>query len=93
MRLKSQQKAVLDLIEDPQPPPYHITVEGRRFAFTARTFLVQGHSAYMPGALREVEAAGQLPLLVEREDRYLLYIHDPVVEAEAAAEAEAEAAN
>ena len=45
----------------------------------------------MPVALREMEAASQLPLLVERGDRYLLYVHDPAAEAEAAAEAAAAA--
>ena len=73
---------VLNLNGDPGPPPYYLTVGGRRFSFTGDTFLIFGHSATMSGWIREQEEQGILPLLAEREDRYLRYVHDPSEELE-----------
>ena len=63
-------------LED-EPPPYYVEVAGRRFGFTQETFLIKGHSATLSRWIREQEEAGRLPLLVEREGRYLKYVHDP----------------
>lgn len=60
-----------------QPPPYYITVEGRRFAFTGQTLLIKGHGAALRRAVHEHEAEGRLAILVERNGRYLIYAHDP----------------
>ena len=70
---------VLDLDPEryPDVPPYYVEVEGRRFAFTATTFLQQGHGANLPNYVREQEAEGKLVLLVERMERYYAYVHDP----------------
>ena len=68
---------VLDLSEQPDVPPYYVTVAGRRFAFTATTFLVQGHGANLPEYVQEQEAAGNLVLFVQRGERYYAYLHDP----------------
>lgn len=85
---------VLNLNGDDQPPPYYITVNGRRFSFTGDTFLIFGHSASLSNWAREQQEQGLLPLLAERDDRYLRYLHDPAAaleeedeEAEAAAAA------
>jgi hypothetical protein len=72
------------------PPPYYVTVEGRRFGFTAQTVLFQGHGALLAGLIAEHEAEGRTVLLVERDDRYLMYVHDAAAEA---AEAEEEASD
>ena len=71
----------LNLVEDPGVPPYYLNVDGRRFSFTGRTFLIQGHGAVMPQELTEEMDAGRLPIIVERLDRYYLYLHDPAAEA------------
>ena len=72
-------------------PPYFIHVGERRFEFSASTLLVSGHSALLPAWVREQESEGRIPLLVERDERYYLYLHDPAAQAEAPDEDEAEA--
>lgn len=83
---------VLDWDGGEQPPPYFVYVGERRFEFTASTLLVSGHSALLPAWVREQESEGRIPLLVERDERYYLYLHDADADAEALDEAEAEAA-
>ena len=68
---------VLNLNGADAPPPYYLSVAGRRFAFTGETFLIQGHSAGLAGWVREQDERGALPLLAERGDRYLRYVHEP----------------
>lgn len=57
--------------------PARAGVAGRRFAFAASTLLVTGHRALLADYLREHQAEGRIPLLVERDGRYLVYLHDP----------------
>ena len=73
---------VLNLNGAETPPPFYVSVAGRRFAFTGETFLIQGHSAGLAGWVREQEEQGSLPLLAERDDRYLRYVHEPPGEGE-----------
>ena len=61
----------------PEPPPYYVRVAGRRFAYSGETLLVKGHGAWLSRLVREHEAEGRLVMLVERDDRYLIYLHDP----------------
>ena len=68
---------VLNWNDAPDLPPYYITVDGRRFAFTGTTYLVKGHGAALPKWVRDEEAAGHLALFVERDDRLMAYLHDP----------------
>jgi hypothetical protein len=68
---------LLDWVQADDVPPYYIEVAGRRFAYTAVTFLTKGHSAQLPDYVRAQEADGNLVLFVEREGRYLAYVHDP----------------
>lgn len=67
---------------DGAPPAFYVTVDGRRFQFTSQTFPYRGHGAVMPRYLREEEAEGRIPLLVERGDRYYVYSHDPSADEE-----------
>ena len=73
---------VLKWDADGGPPPFYVDVSGRRFGFTADTFLLNGHGASLPSFIREEEEAGRIPLLVERDDRYYVYLHDPTAEDE-----------
>lgn len=59
------------------PPPYYITVDGRRFTLSGVTFLEHGHGAVLPRWVREEEAAGRLVMFVRRHDRLMGYVHDP----------------
>lgn len=66
-----------DMGTAPAPPPFYMTVDGRRFQFTGATFLEKGHGAALPRWVREEEAAGRLAMFVRRNARLLAYIHDP----------------
>ncbi len=68
---------VLNLNEDDAPPPFYVDVGDRRFSFTSTTYLVKGHGAQLPEFVTAEEAEGRLVLLVERDERYLVYSHDP----------------
>lgn len=68
---------VLDLNGRDTAPPFYIDVDGRRFTFTAATFLLRGHGAALPDYVRAEEAEGRLALFGERDDRLLIYSHDP----------------
>jgi hypothetical protein len=73
---------VLNLDADEDVPPYYLDIAGRRFAFSAVTFLVKGHSAQLSRFVREHEAEGRLVVLGERKERYFAYVHDPSAEAD-----------
>lgn len=76
------------------PPPYYFIVDGRRFAYSGETFLINGFGAGLPRWVQEHEAEGRLVMFAEREDRLLAYVHDPAAEAEDDEdEGEAEAAS
>ena len=68
---------VYDMAESPAPPPYYITVDGRRFALAGLTFLEHGHGAVLPRWVREEEAGGRLVMFVRRSERLMGYVHDP----------------
>ncbi len=77
---------VLDLNELDGTPPFYIEVDGRRFALQRDTFQVRGHGAQFPAFVHQEEAEGRLVLLAERDDRFLVYVHDPAAEDEGEAE-------
>ena len=68
---------VYDMADSPTPPPYYITVDGRRFALSGSTFLESGHGAVLPRWVREEEAAGHLVMFVRRNERLMGYVFDP----------------
>lgn len=68
---------VYDMADSPVPPPYYITVDGRRFALSTLTFLETGHGAILPRWVREQEAEGKLAMFVRRNERLMGYVHDP----------------
>lgn len=69
--------------EHPDPPPFYVVVDGKRFAYTGLTYLVRGYGAELPRFVREEEEAGRLVLFVERDSRLLSYTYDPEAESEA----------
>jgi len=68
---------VLNWNESEDPPPYYVDVAELRFAFSASTLLVTGHKAILADYVREQQAEGRIPLFVERDERYYVYLHDP----------------
>lgn len=56
------------------PPPYWaVRLGGQEYRYE-RSFPVKGHGASLPDFLREHMAAGRKPLLVERLDRFYVYL-------------------
>jgi hypothetical protein len=56
------------------PPPYsELRFEGEDYLY-ARSFPIKGHGASLPNFLRERMAEGKKPLLVERTDRFYVYL-------------------
>ena len=41
------------------------------------SMIVKGHGAVLPGRIRDLKAEGKKPLIIEREDRYYLYVSPP----------------
>lgn len=76
--------------EEAWPPPFYVTVDGRKFAFVGQTYLVRGYGAELPDWVKSEDAAGHLVLFVERDDRLLAYSFDPAAESEDDDEAAAE---
>jgi hypothetical protein len=70
---------LLNLDAQEGPPPYYVDVNDQRFHLGSNSFPIFGHSASLPRFVREHEEEGQLVLLVERDGRYLTYLHDPTV--------------
>lgn len=70
----------LNMNESPEVPPYYVDIAGRRFAYSSQSFLIKGHSATLPAFVRQHEADGHRVILVERNNRYMAYIHDPAAE-------------
>ena len=54
-------------------PRAEIMVAGRAYAYE-RSYPVKGHSAVMPRYLSEQVEAGKEPLIVERGDRFYVYL-------------------
>jgi len=54
-------------------PKIDITVEGKAYHYE-RSYPIKGHSAVLPGYLREQLNAGKEPLLIERPDRFYVYL-------------------
>jgi hypothetical protein len=55
------------------PPDVEVRVGDQEYRYE-RSYPIKGHSAVMPGFLREQLAAGKRPLLIERADRFYVYL-------------------
>jgi hypothetical protein len=56
--------------------PTHVTMSDREYAFS-KSFIIRGHSAVMPQAIQELRAAGKQPLIIQRDDRYYVFVTPP----------------
>ena len=56
------------------PPPYTtLRFDGREYQYE-RSFPIRGYGANLPDFLRERMAEGKVPLLIERTDRFYVYL-------------------
>lgn len=62
-------------LTEPEPPDVELKVGEQEYRY-ARSYPITGHSAVLPGYLREQMTAGKKPLLVERPDRLYVYLAD-----------------
>ena len=68
---------VLNLNEWNSDIPFYLEIDQRLFALQpSNTHLVSGHGAQLPNWITSEESEGRLTILVERNERYLVYIHD-----------------
>ena len=57
-----------------QSPPYHEIKVGNQAYRYERSYPIKGHGATLPRFAREQLAAGKQTLVVERRDRFLVYV-------------------
>ncbi len=62
----------LDMYDAPMVPT-RLKLGEREFVWDS-SVLVKGRGALMPGKIRELREAGKEPLVVERGDRYYIYV-------------------
>jgi hypothetical protein len=56
------------------PPPFSmLRFDGQEYEY-ARSFPIKGHGATLPNFLRDRMGEGKKPLLIERTDRFLVYL-------------------
>lgn len=53
--------------------PTRVKVGDKEYAFSFST-IIRGHSATLPGRIRELRAAGKMPIVFERGDRYYVFV-------------------
>ena len=56
--------------------PTRLKVVKDEYDFAA-SFLINGHGATMPQRIRELRGAGKKPIVVERGDRYYVFVSPP----------------
>ena len=56
--------------------PTRIKIVNDEYAWDS-SFLVKGHGATMPGKIRDLRGAGKKPVIVERGDRYYVFVSPP----------------
>jgi hypothetical protein len=56
--------------------PTRVTVGADEYNFHS-SMIVFGHGAVLPGRIRELRAGGRKPIILEREERYYVYVTGP----------------
>jgi hypothetical protein len=57
------------------PPPYTQAMLGEQEYRYERSFPVKGHGAKLPSFIRQQMEAGKTPLIIERENRFYIYLN------------------
>jgi hypothetical protein len=53
--------------------PTRVKVGGKEYAFSFST-IIRGHGATLPGRIRQLRAAGKMPIVFERDNRYYVFV-------------------
>ena len=56
--------------------PTRVNVGKDEYAFES-SIIIFGHGAVLPGHIKELRAAGKKPIILEREERYYVYVTPP----------------
>lgn len=56
--------------------PTRIRLGSEEYAYNS-SIIILGHGAVLPRRIRDLRAAGKKPLIVEREDRYYIFVTPP----------------
>ena len=56
--------------------PTRIAIGKDEYAFNSSQ-IIRGHGATLPGKIRELRADGKKPIVVERDDRYYVFVTPP----------------
>ena len=56
--------------------PSRVEIVNDEYAYT-QSFPIFGHGAVMPQAIRQFRAEGKRPVIIERDDRYYVYVTPP----------------
>jgi hypothetical protein len=56
--------------------PARVKIVNDEYAYK-QTFPIFGHGAVMPQAIRQFRADGKKPIVIERDDRYYVYVTPP----------------
>jgi len=56
--------------------PTRLKMVDEEYAFHS-SILIRGHGAVLPGQVRELRAEGKRPMVVERGDRYYVFVTPP----------------
>jgi hypothetical protein len=72
---QEQETFVLNLNSFEGKIPYYIYVDKFDFNFSGRSFLINGRSALLPNLIKIHENINKLTLLVERDRRFYIYVH------------------
>jgi hypothetical protein len=63
-------------LDNAELAPARIKVGNDEYAWES-SIIIQGHSAVLPGHIRELRGQGKKALIAEREDRYYVYVSPP----------------
>jgi len=56
--------------------PTRITLGADEYAYSS-SMIIQGHSAVLPQRIMQLRSAGKKPIIVERDDRYYVFVSPP----------------
>ncbi len=64
---------MIRMVQEDRPPYFEVKVGDQGYRYE-RSYPLKGFSALMPNFIKEQLAAGKKPLIIERPQRYLVYL-------------------
>ncbi len=56
--------------------PTRVSLGGEEYAWQS-SVIIRGHGAVLPARIRDLQASGKKVLIIEREDRYYVFVSPP----------------